>query len=1132
MLTTSASTSLRGGQRPSLPMSGPCHLPPLYQERTPRASKEPHWEERRAGDRDLDTDTCRPGSFTSHVKARCGQTLVLATRSGEDRMESEAVPLSACHKSGHVDSGRTRQMNGSTSEVQCVHMDDHVVKCSSQDKDVATGVTSDSVAHPVGPVVEGLGSLERLLTAHQEEMKRLLAGSLGPVCRRLEAVEQRVGQLCEQSATHSTDMALLSGRMDAFCDRLMASHVTVTTGARTSVWEGGERAAPGELASRRSHPCGNPVAVETDTDEGSVGELGSGSGEAEASRHEIGGSGEDVMGDTEPLETRTPPAGTSVQCMLGNYSPVSDFEDLEEELGTQEVTDCGVWPENVGLEAPKAAACEETPAVVQQTVTGSTTEPATCPGSWAEWQGSRVQRSGPPLEIQVSSNPVESSTDPSASAPNEMRTFEPDSALDDLSPPLANMEDRMVEHASTKDFLSFAGPVAESSATFMVLAEPCGVRTAPPSPQPMLVQFHRPGSVEGSGGRTEIPEGLATDCQEPGTMENREETTGLMSGEAAEASVCAVALPLSSDSNAWSRPAEGACWQSKGLSDGNEVQWGGQEIKMWTSPYFKPRTWNTQGAQTLPLCSYAQLGRRCSKPALGPHLECTLANALLPQRATAKAPEGGVLLPAALPVAPFRPPLTPLPGLANNAHKLLILGVGSLPHESRPLLQYLSEIARRLFPHIQSPEPLSAVCRSTPYRLRGVCPSFGARLKHCWSLQRPSARHSQLKGTNLAHGSALPDLDTGAIRSWKPLVTVGSLLLTPLDLGPFMPRCPSQGEVLEVLPPPSLSQLFQAAAGPPTASPSTPLSRGCFYKPGLHTALALSSPASLHLLARQRRPHPLAPPGSSSPHCALSRLLPSRDTLPPLAPLADHTGLSGMDDDHSYSWCSGQDVHPDRTSAEMSSAISLLDSPAPPTGLELPPSVSPSMPNGDTREMAHSFRDRTEVEFPVLPSCRSMEEGAPFEKVVGPQPDPRSKRVSQIRIRKTVPKPDNNLTPMGLPKPKRLKKKEFSLEEIYTNKNYRSPTGNRSLETIFEEPKEKNGALVCIGQQKRKRVLDFPDFTLPRKRRARAGVGPTRVKVTRGRGRRDRPDDADLDVMLIERLSELEDYFSRQGLED
>lgn len=98
----------------------------------------------------------------------------------------------------------------------------------------SAGVTSDSLAPPVDPVVEGLGSLERLLTAHQEEMKRLLVGSLGPMCRRLEAVEQRVGQLCEQSASHRTDMALLSGRMDAFCDRLMASHVAVTTGTRTS----------------------------------------------------------------------------------------------------------------------------------------------------------------------------------------------------------------------------------------------------------------------------------------------------------------------------------------------------------------------------------------------------------------------------------------------------------------------------------------------------------------------------------------------------------------------------------------------------------------------------------------------------------------------------------------------------------------------------------------------------------------------------------------------------------------------------------------------------------------------------------------------------------------------------------
>ncbi|XP_048876441.1 uncharacterized protein wu:fi75a02 [Brienomyrus brachyistius] len=1122
MLTTAASTSLRVGQHPSLPMSGPCHLPLLYQERTPRATKEPRWEGSRADDGDLDTDICRPGSFKSRVKAHCGQALVSATCSAQDRMETEVVPLSACQKSGRGDSGRNEQMNGSTSEVQCVRMDDHDIKCSSQAKDVETGVTLDSVTPPVGSVVEGLGSLERLLTAHQEEMKRLLERSLGSMCRQLAAAEQRVGQLCEQSAAHSADMARLSGRMDAFCDRLMASHVAMTTGAQTSVWEGEARAAPGELASRRSHPCSNPVAVETDTDEGSVGELGSGSGEAEESRHEIGGGGEAVM------ESRTPPAGASVQCMPGNYSPVSDFEDLDEELGIQEVDDCGMWTDNAGLEAPNAGACAETPTVVQQTVTGSATEPATC-------QGSRTQWSGPSLEIQVPLNLAESTTDPSAPLPNKMRTtFEPESALDDLPPPLASLEDRMVEHASTKDFLSFAGPVAESSATFMDLAEPCGVRRASPSPQPIPVQFHGPASVEGSGGRPEIPEGL----EEPGTMENKEETTGLMSGEGAEVSVCAVASPVSLDCSARSRPGEGAYWKSKGLSDGNEAQCGGQEIKMWTSPRFKPRTWNTQRAQTLAICSYAQLRRRRGEPALGSHLECTLPTALLSLRATAKAPEGGILLP----VAPCRPllawvsaasssaPATPLPDLANDAH---MLRVEALPHESHLLLQYLSEIARHLLPRIQSPEPLSAACRSAPYRLRGVCPAFGTRLKHCWSLERPSARYSQLKGTNVAHGSALPDLDAGGIRSWKPLVTMGNLLLTPLDLGPFMPQCPSQGELLEVPPPPSLSQLFRAAAGPPATSPSAPLGPGCFYKAGLHTVLALSSPASLHLLARQRRPHPLTPPGSSSPHCALSRLLPSRDTLPALVPLTDHTGPPGLDNDHSYSWCSGQDVHPTTTPAEKST-ISLLDSPAPPTVLELPPPVSPSLlsPDGDPSEMAHSFCDRTEVEFPVLSSRRTMEEGAPFGKVVVPQPDPRSKRVSQIRIRKTVPKTDNNLTPMGLPKPKRLKKKEFSLEEIYTNKNYRSPTGNRSLETIFEEPKEKNGALVCIGQQKRKRVLDFPDFTLPRKRRARAGVGPTRAKVTRGRGRRDRPDDADLDVMLIERLSELEDYFSRQGLED
>lgn len=148
-----------------------------------------------------------------------------------------------------------------------------------------------------------------------------------------------------------------------------------------------------------------------------------------------------------------------------------------------------------------------------------------------------------------------------------------------------------------------------------------------------------------------------------------------------------------------------------------------------------------------------------------------------------------------------------------------------------------------------------------------------------------------------------------------------------------------------------------------------------------------------------------------------------------------------------------------------------------------------------------------------------------------------SKRVSQIRIRRASPR-ETPLTPMGLPKVKRLKKKEFSLEEIYTNKNYEAPPTIRSLETIFEEPREKDGALFLIGQQKRRRLLLFPDFTQPRKRKKPQGVGLPLSLVPRKRAAMRRhlhggglDDGGDLDVMLVERLSELDDFLTRQGLD-
>ncbi|NWI91494.1 PR14L protein, partial [Pitta sordida] len=107
----------------------------------------------------------------------------------------------------------------------------------------------------------------------------------------------------------------------------------------------------------------------------------------------------------------------------------------------------------------------------------------------------------------------------------------------------------------------------------------------------------------------------------------------------------------------------------------------------------------------------------------------------------------------------------------------------------------------------------------------------------------------------------------------------------------------------------------------------------------------------------------------------------------------------------------------------------------------------------------------------------------------------------------------------------RLKKKEFSLEEIYTNKNYKSPPPARSLETIFEEPKEKNGHLVSVSQQKRKRILEFQDFTLPRKRKTR---GKIKAVGSFTRAKRAALQSAELDVLLSQKLMDLEAFLAEE----
>ncbi|XP_051661285.1 protein PRR14L isoform X3 [Manacus candei] len=192
-----------------------------------------------------------------------------------------------------------------------------------------------------------------------------------------------------------------------------------------------------------------------------------------------------------------------------------------------------------------------------------------------------------------------------------------------------------------------------------------------------------------------------------------------------------------------------------------------------------------------------------------------------------------------------------------------------------------------------------------------------------------------------------------------------------------------------------------------------------------------------------------------------------------------------------------------------------LPLPKPPT---LPESL-PSPPRLSAPEL--QVRALDGADGPV-PACLRSQDDTELKKT---EPEKRPKKVSEIRIRKTVPKPDTNLTPMGLPKPKRLKKKEFSLEEIYTNKNYKSPPPARSLETIFEEPKEKNGHLISVSQQKRKRILEFQDFTLPRKRKTR---GKVKAVGSFTRAKRAALQSAELDVLLSQKLMALEAFFAEE----
>ncbi|TRY81407.1 hypothetical protein DNTS_032841 [Danionella cerebrum] len=319
------------------------------------------------------------------------------------------------------------------------------------------------------------------------------------------------------------------------------------------------------------------------------------------------------------------------------------------------------------------------------------------------------------------------------------------------------------------------------------------------------------------------------------------------------------------------------------------------------------------------------------------------------------------------------------------------------------------------------------------------------------------------------HGSAISNLCTSILEDFLPC---------PLD-------------AFFVNPDDGSSQLSR-----PSSPPLYSLSKGSFS--GVSTVLALSSPSSFRLWFRHRRLRaPLMQLSRPGVHTIVSHIL-DQCRCHPFRPLVDYTPPPGLDNDHHYTQRISQEATATRKRASARKVVS-FSSACHLSKIRLTPERSLDRPS------RHSISPKS----PRLDGCPS--ESRPSFAIV-------SANVKYPGLRRGPTRELNQ-------------KKEFSLEEIYTNKNYKSPTPNRSLETIFEEPKEKNGSLVCIGHQKRKRVLDFPDFTQPRKRKARSPLGPVRVKAPRGRPRRGRQDDADLDVMLIERLTELEDYFSRQGLE-
>nr|XP_002127231.1 uncharacterized protein LOC100181989 isoform X2 [Ciona intestinalis] len=135
---------------------------------------------------------------------------------------------------------------------------------------------------------------------------------------------------------------------------------------------------------------------------------------------------------------------------------------------------------------------------------------------------------------------------------------------------------------------------------------------------------------------------------------------------------------------------------------------------------------------------------------------------------------------------------------------------------------------------------------------------------------------------------------------------------------------------------------------------------------------------------------------------------------------------------------------------------------------------------------------------------------------------PPSGRLLRKRIRKTLPPLKLRQTPLGLPKQPRVTKDEFTIEEIYTNKNYATP-GTKSWETIFEEPKQdKDGNMRYVEKKKKRRLVVFPTDPSARNKKKK-------VRRKRPSRRNKQTDDTASNERLSTILSRLDDQLLLNG---